>query len=61
MKSRGFCRDAGAARQLAQKADCQFFHSPGSTIPMEMLSSFIGASELSVEITRAGSMTDADL
>ena len=40
-----------AARQLAQKADCQFFIPRASTIPMEMLSSFIGASELSVEIT----------
>lgn len=40
-----------AARQLSQKADCQFFIPRASTIPMEMLSSFIGASELSVEIT----------
>lgn len=40
-----------AAEKLQQKTDCQFFIPRASTIPMEFLSSIIGASKLSIEIT----------
>ncbi len=40
-----------AAEKLSQKADCQFFIPRASTISMEFLSSIIGASPLSIEIT----------